>query len=127
MQIQTQTNPEASSLEPTADAPVERAETRAHMRRVTPAVDIFENAEELLLLADLPGVRSDAVELRVERGTLALTAEDPARGRVYRRAFALSDSVDPSGVAASLDKGVLSVQLPKRDDMKPRRVPVRAS
>ncbi len=109
------------------ESPEEAPETRPELRRVSPAVDILEDASELRVVFDVPGVAEDDVELRVARDTLTLTAPDPARGRVYRRAFSLPDTLDPSRVDARLDAGVLTVTLAKRDDLKPRRIPVRSA
>jgi HSP20 family protein len=121
---------DGTALAPHGEAtsrPLERTETRARMRGITPAVDIFESSEELLLVFDLPGVSEDAIDLRVERGDLSLTAEHAERGRVYRRAFTLPDTVDPKLVEAELDRGVLRVHLGLREDMRPRRIEVRSA
>lgn len=114
------------AIEQTSAAPVARDETRERVVRVSPPVDIFENDEELLLVADLPGLSRDAIELDVDAGTLSLTASQPELGRVFRRAFALPDTVDPAGVEASFERGVLTVHLRKREDVRPRRIPIAA-
>lgn len=106
---------------------VPRDETRVAFRQVTPRVDILEGAEEMRLVFDLPGVAEADVDLRVERGDLSLSAEDPGRGRVYRRAFSLPDTIDPGAVTARLEAGVLSVSLGKRSEAKPRRITVRSA
>lgn len=127
MQIQThQESTPHTAIERTGDTPVTPSETRPRVA-LTPPVDIFENEEELLVVADLPGVGRDAIELRVDRGTLSLEAVDDARHRVYRRAFTLPDAIDPAGVRAVMKNGVLTVHLRKREDMKPRRVEVRSA
>ena len=103
-----------------------------------PAVDIVENDKELLLAADLPGVKLEDVEVRIEDGTLTLSGsrkfenEDSKNGyhRIERsygefhRAFALPDSVDATKVQAALDNGVLKVTLPKKETARPRTVKV---
>ena len=127
--MQNENANESAALTPrerTASHTIERAETRPELHRLAPAVDIFENEEELLLVFDLPGVSEEAIELRVERGDLSLTAEHPARQRVFRRAFTLPDTVDPEKVEAELRNGVLQVHLGFRDDLKPRRIEVRS-
>ncbi len=118
---------EGASALATEEAAVPRAETRAEFRQVTPRVDILEGAEEMQLVFDLPGVADADVDLRVERGDLSLSAEDPARGRVYRRAFSLPDTIDPDAVTAQLVSGVLRVSLGKRSEAKPRRIAVRSA
>lgn len=100
--------------------------TRA--REVPLPVDIFESNDELLLLADLPGVEPsglsvsfEAPELRVEgrRGS----GED---SKVYARTFRVSEQIDPSGISAELAGGVLKLRLPKAAHTKPRKIEVRA-
>lgn len=127
MQVQPQTETQPSeTIERTSDAPIEGTRNRTQMIRVTPAVDIFENEEGLLLLTDLPGVPRDAIELNVDKGVLSLSAIDARRGRLYRRGFSLPDVIDPAGVGAELKDGVLTVRLRKREDMKPRRIEIQS-
>jgi HSP20 family protein len=103
-----------------------------------PAVDIVESDKELVLSADLPGVKLEDVEVKIEDGTLTLSGsrkfenEDNKNGyhRIERsygefhRAFALPDSVDATKVAAGFDNGVLKVTLPKKEIARPRTVKV---
>jgi HSP20 family molecular chaperone IbpA len=102
------------------------AATRA--REVPLPVDIFEGADSLLLLADLPGVEPDglsvsfeAPELRIEgrRGT-GETAS------IYNRTFRVSEQIDPNGISAELAGGVLTLRLAKAAHTKPRKIEVRA-
>ncbi len=112
-----------------------KAETEASV--LTPAIDIFESADEYLLVADLPGVVSDDVQLDLEGGELTLRAtralpregESLALGRAegdYHRLFRVPEEVDGSGVEASFDHGVLRIRLPKSERVKPRRISVKA-
>ena len=103
-----------------------------------PAVDIVENDKELVMSADLPGVKLEDVEVKIEDGTLTLSGsrkfenEDNKNGyhRIERsygqfhRAFALPDSVDSTKVQAGFDNGVLKVTLPKKEIARPRTVKV---
>ena len=103
-----------------------------------PAVDIVENDKELIISADLPGVKLEEVEVKIEDGTLTLSGnrkfenEDNKNGyhRIERsygefhRAFALPDSVDATKVAAGFENGVLKVTLPKKELARPRTVKV---
>ena len=104
---------------------------------LTPAVDTFESADEYLLVADLPGVTSDDVQLELEGGELTLRAtrslsregESLALGRLegdYHRRFRIPEEVDGSAVEASFDHGVLRIRLPKSERVKPRRISVKA-
>ncbi len=103
-----------------------------------PAVDIVENPNELVVTADLPGIKKEDVDVQIEDGTLTLTGsrnfehEDRKEGfhrleRSYgsfRRAFTLPDSVDPDKVAAAFEDGVLKITLPKKEVAKPRTIKV---
>lgn len=104
----------------------------------TPAVDVFETENEMVLKADLPEVDPAQVDVQVENGTLTLKGErrfekkDTTKGyhRVERgygtfaRAFTLPDTVDASGVAADYKAGVLTITLPKKEIAKPRSIKV---
>jgi len=92
---------------------------------VTPKVDVFENADEYLLLADLPGVDKDALDLSWARGEL--TIEGHVGDRYYRRAFTMPDGIDAANIAADLAAGVLTLHLPKSPEVKPRKIQVHAA
>ncbi|GAC1352872.1 MAG: Hsp20/alpha crystallin family protein [Polyangiales bacterium] len=117
-----------------SDGSVERVQERA---LVAPAVDIFENKDELLLVADLAGVKKEDVTVRLENDELTLEARRYEEGlgnslateyRVadYRRAFAVPQVIDASKISAELKHGVLSMHLPKSDSVKPRRIEIKA-
>ena len=103
---------------------------------VLPAADLEESDDSYLLEVELPGVQRGDVDLQVDPDRLRLTAERRERERVgwfrhrtrTRGRFALEVSlplgVDPDGVSASLDRGVLSVVLPKAEPARRRRIPV---
>lgn len=120
----------------------ERAEHAAPERTrggvfYTPRVDIYENDNELTLYADVPGVRSEDVDLRYEQGELLLHARvQPRHAETdyllqeygegdFFRAFAVHESVDSSRIAAELKNGVLIVHLPKAEAARPRQISVR--
>ncbi len=102
----------------------------------TPRVDIYETDSELLLLADVPGVRSDDVDLRYERGELLLHArvrqqpveqyalQEYAVGDFYR-VFHIHESIDSTKISAECKHGVLTVHLPKAESARPRQVKVK--
>jgi HSP20 family protein len=100
---------------------------------VAPAVDIFENAEELLVVADLPGVAQDNLSIRLEKGELTLEGRrtDAASARLsaeglpdYRRSFVVPQGIDAEKISADLQGGVLRVHLPKSERLKPRQIPI---
>jgi len=115
---------------------VTRSEQRAYQR---PHCDVYENADEFLLLADLPGVSKDALSIHVDQGEVVVETQrtvPPFIGKVvynefvehdYRRRFALPASVDASTVLAELRDGVLQIRLPKSEAATPRQIPVRAA
>jgi len=108
-------------------------------RAVLPAVDVYEDESGITLLADMPGVPREQLELKVEGDTLsiegavrALTPEGLeavyAEVRVprYRRSFTLSRELDSTRVDASLKDGVLTLRIPKQAHAQPRRIAVQA-
>lgn len=109
--------------------------TRTRERYVTTPVDIYETSEGLVVMADMPGVDQDALDIRVDNHVLTLrgVARHRAPGEpIYReyelmnyfRQFELSDRVDESKISAELKHGVLTVHLPKAEEAKPRRINV---
>lgn len=93
---------------------------------VTPLMDVFENDDEYLLVGDLPGVKAEQLDLRVEKGVLILDTQGASPEWEYRREFKLSDDVDAGAIGAKLDAGVLELRLPKRAEVKPRKISISA-
>ena len=105
------------------------------IRTVAPTTDIFENKDEYLVVADVPGVANDAINVEFERGELRLVAtrhaddKGEALGRSsgpveYRRTFRVPDEVDNDGISAKLEGGVLHIKLPKAAELRARKVAV---
>jgi len=104
---------------------------------VTPRVDVLETEHEVLVLADMPGVTPEDVEIRFERGELSIHGrraashagkEFPLReyeATNYFRAFGVSETIAAEKIAAELKGGVLTVHLPKVEAVKPRKIQVR--
>jgi len=90
---------------------------------MTPAVDIYENNDGLTLLADLPGVGRDQLNLGVEQGVLTIEATTTNNYGYYRR-FQLPEHLDLEHVRADLKHGVLTLNLPKAEAAKPRKIAV---
>ena len=116
-----------------------RVEQPRSGRTYIPAVDILEKDDELVLLADLPGVRPDGMDIDYERGELRIRARVDARQpeqvrfglREYGvgdfvRTFEIGEGLDPQRISAELRDGVLSVRLPKAEAARTRKVPVKA-
>ncbi|MDO8287474.1 MAG: Hsp20/alpha crystallin family protein [Rhodoferax sp.] len=108
-------------------------------RAVLPAVDVFEDTSGITLLADMPGVPKDLLELKIEGETLlieggvwprtpdnleAIYAE--VRVPHYRRSFTLSRELDTTRIEANLKDGVLNLRIPKQAHAQPRRIAVTA-
>jgi HSP20 family protein len=102
-----------------------------------PNVDILEKADELLLLADLPGAKSDQIDIHFEKGALTLHAAVPDRQSKdqryqmyeygvgdYYRTFQVSETIDAGRIAAEFADGVLTLHLPKSEAFKPRKIRV---
>lgn len=103
------------------------------MVRLVPPVDVLDGENDVLVLADMPGVRPEDVTIALENGELriegvqsASAEKDPSyRPVLYARAFRVSDALDADGISAEMKHGVLWVRLPKSDRTKPRRIPVK--
>jgi HSP20 family molecular chaperone IbpA len=109
-------------------------------RSVLPRVDVFEDEKGITLLADLPGVPRDKLEIKVEGDTLLLEGQvQPqtpdglealyAEVRVprFRRSFTLSRELDSQRIDANLKDGVLTLRIPKAEHAQPRRITIQAS
>jgi|YNPBryantNP2012_1023418.scaffolds.fasta_scaffold01625_4 HSP20 family protein len=113
--------------EPTSDRPV-----------FTPPVDIYEEKDALVLLADLPGVGESDLDIHLEENTITIRAKvsDTLKDKEplvteyrvgdYYRKFTVSNMVDQDKISAHLKDGVLRIVLPKAEVKKPRKVPVTA-
>jgi HSP20 family molecular chaperone IbpA len=112
--------------------------TRHQERYVAPPVDIYETRDGLVVLADLPGVAKDALDIRVDNNVLTIRghARHAVPGELtYReyelvnffRQFELSDKVDQGRITADLKCGVLTLNLPKAEEAKPRQIEVRVA
>lgn len=102
---------------------------------IRPAVDIFETDQGLTLMADLPGVAKDDLQIDIDRGFLTIQANgrslvngEPLRreflhGNYYRQ-FQLPEEIASEKIAAEMKDGVLTLQLPKSEAAKPRRIEI---
>lgn len=109
-----------------------------------PVVDVVETPDEYRVVADVPGVRPEDVEVTFEKGTLTLharvglrsAAPDNAQPRNYlmreygvgdfRRTFRVGEGIAIDRISADVVNGVLTLRLPKAEETKPRRIPVTA-
>ncbi|HBX43060.1 MAG TPA: molecular chaperone [Deltaproteobacteria bacterium] len=104
----------------------------------TPAVDIYENNDSVVVKAELPGVEKDQISVEVKDGILSLRGERKFEKEVkeesyhriersygsFQRSFSLPVSVDQEKVTAQFKNGVLEVTLPKKEQAKPKQIQV---
>ena len=105
----------------------------------SPVVDIYETQEAITVLADLPGVEKDKLDINVEDRQLTITGlvkETEERRQSmyseygvggYTRSFRLGDTIDQTKINAALKEGVLTLVLPKADRLKPRKIEIATS
>lgn len=117
-----------------SDAPAEPEVTREGVY-FRPRVDIYETEKELTLVADLPGVKPDDLDIDLREDTLTilgkLKPEEVGRylikeynvGSFYRQ-FAMSEVIDQEKIAANMKDGVLTLKLPKVEKAQPRKISV---
>jgi HSP20 family protein len=103
-----------------------------------PAVDIFESEGKISVVADMPGVTTSGLSVELKEGVLSIrggvSPKEEGRTFLYReyqtgnyfRQFALSDVIDQTGISARLKDGVLTLELPKAEKVKPRQIEVQA-
>jgi len=120
----------------TLTVPTNGEATRAG-KQFLPRVDIYETENELLLVAEVPGVDPEGIDLRFERGELVLhgkVKDLPEAGNPllaefevgdYHRVFRIHESIDASKIDAELKNGLLLVHLPKEEKHRPKQVTVK--
>lgn len=125
------------SLQKNRDQSVTRVQPPLTETVYVPDVDICDTGEEIVVCASMPGVDRDSASVTVESGVLRiegkgaldipdgyqLVGQEYAVGH-YRREFTLSDSVATDGLKAKMSQGVLTVTLPKKEEVKKRKVEI---
>lgn len=120
------------------DQPAATGRNGSQGRRWIPAMDLVETVEHYVLRADLPGLSDDDVKVQLEDNVLTISGERKAQHeqqeegyyRIERasgsfaRSLTLPDGVNPDGVQAHFDRGVLEVRIPKPEQKKPRQVQI---
>jgi HSP20 family protein len=103
-----------------------------------PAVDIHETEHELIVEADLPGVDPKDLDIRVENNLLTIRGERKFEKKVnednylrveraygsFSRSFSLANTVNPEAIKADYQNGVLTLNIPKREEAKPKQIKV---
>jgi HSP20 family molecular chaperone IbpA len=119
---------------------IEGAERTRARRAYIPRVDIYETEDALFMLADMPGVDENSVDITLEKNVLSINGYvEPAQSDNYslayaeygvgdyQRSFTLSDEIDRDKIEAIVQNGVLRLQLPKAGPAKTRKITVKAS
>jgi HSP20 family molecular chaperone IbpA len=128
--------PQESSRQEVTRSDTARQDTQA----MTPRVDVLEDDTGITLVADMPGVSKDSLEIKVENDALSIegtvSAATPqamqatyAEVRIprYRRSFTLSRELDAGHIEAQLKDGVLKLRIPKHEQARPQRISVKVS
>ena len=116
------------------DNAVSREVTRSGTRYLAPPVDIFETEGGLTLVADVPGLDEQRLEINVDQGVLTIEGQAPfGTGELlwreyamdgYWRQFQLPDTFDVAKARAEVRNGVLTLHLPKAEAAKPRKIAI---
>lgn len=125
-EIEVQSKQEAEAVESTSPG-----------RYYSPYTDIFETADALAVVMDMPGVDKDNVAVTLEKGRLSVEGQvDSSRYEGLRplyteydvghfiRSFVVSSKIDQAGITAEMKAGVLTLRLPKAPEAQPRRIEV---
>jgi len=128
----------SAAADPASGSAAQRAQSAE--APIRPAVDIWENENGIVLCADMPGVSKDRLNLHIDgnnlivEGQVAFDLPENAealyadvRSSLYRRSFSLSGELETGKIEASLKDGVLTVRIPKRAELRPRKIEVQAS
>ncbi len=109
---------------------------RVHTEYMSPEVNIFETNDGYVLEAEMPGVNKEGLEITLEGTEITIVGHrqvEPMKGEAlfvesrpaeYRRVFELDPAIDTSRISARMDQGVLTLGLPKSEQVKPRQIKV---
>jgi HSP20 family protein len=130
---------ESPVVKPAAEQPALAERTRCGCC-YRPNVDIVEQNDELLVLADVPGAKSETIDVKFEDGMLEIQAAVAPRQSDdhacllreyevgdYYRSFQVSETIDAGKISAQYADGVLTLHLPKAEALKPRKIAVAAN
>jgi HSP20 family protein len=134
----TETRSDRQDVTPPESTKMQKREREPELV-LRPPVDIFEDTEGITVLADMPGVSRDRLNIEVDKDMLLVEGDAKidmpegmealyadVRSTRYRRSFALSSELQTDSIEASLKDGVLSIRIPKRAELRPRKIEVRA-
>ena len=116
----------------------ERSSDESSITAWAPAVDIFETEHELVVKADLPDIKPEELDIRVENNILTIRGERKFEKKVnesnylrveraygsFSRSFSLANTVNSEAIKAEYKNGVLTLTVPKREEAKPKQIKV---
>ena len=116
----------------------ERSSDESSITAWAPAVDIFETEHELVVKADLPDIKPEEIDVRVENNILTIRGERKFEKKVdqsnylrvertfgsFSRSFSLANTVNSEAIKAEYKNGVLTLTVPKREEAKPKQIKV---
>ena len=114
------------------------AEKNAELITIAPVVDIYENEDEILLYAEMPGATKETITVHVDNGKLEIsgTRNLQSTGAEYwrefgdiefRRVFSVPQSIDVTNVNAEFKDGTLNLHMPKAEAAKPRKIEIQSA
>lgn len=118
---------------------LQRVEGSEDVRKVfTPSVDVIERKDDIILLADMPGVNTESLDITIEKNVLSINGkvsyDIPDKHKLYfaeydigdfKRSFSISEEIDKDKIQATLKNGVLKIVMPKVDVVKSRKIEVK--
>jgi len=117
----------------------DRSSEDANLTPWSPSVDIYETEQNLVVKADLPDIKPEELDIRVENNILTIRGERQFEKKVnesnylrveraygsFSRSFALANTVNSEAIQADYKNGVLTLTMPKREEAKPKKIKVR--
>ena len=131
-------NPLQEQLNRLFNESFERSAENSSLTTWAPAVDIYETEQELVVKADLPDVKPEELDIRVENNILTIRGERKFEKKVnednylrveraygaFSRSFSLANTVNTEAIKAEYKNGVLTLTIPKREEAKPKQIKV---
>ncbi len=121
------------------EASMEESERTRECQCFVPRADIYETEDDIVVLLDMPGIEKDEIDVSLEKNTLTVNgyvkieapegyslALNEYRLGDYERSFRISNQIDREGIEAEYNDGVLRLTLPKAEEAKERKIPVKA-
>ena len=130
---------ETKELKKTGTEAAEQVERKPERQVFSPRADVYETGEEIVVMADMPGVQEGSVDITLEKNVLTIQGKVDTAPHVgyrlaygefgdgdYNRSFALSEGVERDRIQATVRDGVLRLVLPKAKAVAARKIPVKA-